>query len=476
MFHGNAVGNIAGASPAQAAPQAAAEFPEKLQALFRPKRFKVLYGGRGAGRSWGIARALLIMGAQRPIRVLCAREFQNSITESVHKVLSDQIENLGLAGFYEIQQTKIIGANGTTFSFEGVKNNTTRIKSYEGIDYCWVEEAVKVSRQSWGILIPTIRKNGSEIWMSFNPELDTDYTYKRFVVSRDEDAVATGDGCWESARACVVKMTYRDNPFFPAELVDEMEADKKRDHDYYLNVWEGHTLQMLDGVVYAKELRRVTEDGRVCAVPYDKTVPVNTYWDLGRADNTAIWFGQRVAMQWRALAYFEDRGEDISYFIRELQRRPYVYGTCFLPHDAAAKRLGSKLTIEEQLKAAGYRTYVIPRQSITDGINAARLFMGNVWFDEEKCADGLNALRHYRYKVLEAPAVNGRQQLGNEPLHDWASDGADAFRYMALASTRGGDTGLAVKVRENLERAKASISGQFGKHLNDGLKGQGWLK
>src|SRR3954468_1044247 len=142
------------------------EFPEALQCLFHPKRFKILWGGRGAGRSWGVARALLMIGANRPIRVLCVRELQNSIAESVHKVLSDQIEALGLGNHYSIEKAKVYGKNGTEFSFEGIKNNTTKIKSYEGIDYCWVEEAVKVSRNSWGILIPTIRREGSEIWMT----------------------------------------------------------------------------------------------------------------------------------------------------------------------------------------------------------------------------------------------------------------------------------------------------------------------
>lgn len=393
-----------------------AEFPQKLQCLFQPKRFKILYGGRGAGRSWGVARALLLIGAERPIRVLCAREFQNSITDSVHKLLADQINNLGLGDFYEIQASRIVGRNGTSFAFEGIKNNTTRIKSYEGIDYCWVEEAVKVSRASWGILIPTIRKDGSEIWMTFNPELETDYTYQRFVVDSTD-----------AERKFVIKMTWRDNPFFPPELLSEMEADKRRDPDYYLNVWEGHTIQMLEGVVYAKEMRRAQEENRIIAVPYDRTVPVNTYWDLGRADNTAIWFAQRVAMQWRILAYYEASGEDIGHFIKYLQNRSYVYGHAFLPHDARARRLGTKLTIEEQLREASMSPVVVPKQSLLDGINAARIFFPNCYFDQEKCADGLNALRHYRYRIVDGA-------FSNEPIHDQFSDGADAFRYMALAS------------------------------------------
>ena len=155
-------------SPTLAPPRPAgttAHFPEALQCLFKPKRHKVLWGGRSAGRSWGCARALLLIGAGRPIRVLCVRELQNSISESVHLLLSQQIVALGLESIYKIEVARISCISGpgagTTFSFEGIKNNTTKIKSYEGIDYCWVEEANKVSRTSWGILLPTIRKEGS---------------------------------------------------------------------------------------------------------------------------------------------------------------------------------------------------------------------------------------------------------------------------------------------------------------------------
>ena len=137
---------------------AKAEFPLKLQCLFQPSRYKVLYGGRGGAKSWGVARALLIKGAQAPLRVLCSREFQTSIKDSVHKLLSDQIMALGLDGFYEITQTSIRGKNGSEFSFVGLKNNVSNVKSYEGVDICWVEEAQTVSRSSWNTLIPTVRR------------------------------------------------------------------------------------------------------------------------------------------------------------------------------------------------------------------------------------------------------------------------------------------------------------------------------
>ena len=155
-----------------------AQFPAKLECLFNPKnsRYRVLYGGRGGAKSWGVARALLIKGAQAPLRILCAREFQTSIKDSVHKLLCDQIVDMGLAGFYEITEKSIKGKNGTEFFFVGLRNNVVNVKSIEGVDVCWVEEAQTVSRNSWNVLIPTIRKEQSEIWVTFNPELETDET------------------------------------------------------------------------------------------------------------------------------------------------------------------------------------------------------------------------------------------------------------------------------------------------------------
>ena len=444
-----------------------AEFPAPLQCLFEPKRYKVLWGGRGAGRSWGVSRALLIKGTTKPVRVLCARELQNSIAESVHKVLSDQITALGLDSFYEVQVNRILGRNGTSFSFEGIKNNINKIKSYEGIDVCWVEEANKVSRNSWGVLIPTIRKEDSEIWMTFNPELETDYTYKRFVLEADP------------ALMHVVKMTWKDNPFFPDVLKDELERDKRLDYDHYLNIWEGHCVQVLEGAIYAKELRRAQEENRICSVPYDREWPVDTFWDLGRADATSIWFAQRVAMQYRILDYFSGTGEgDIAHYLHEIQQKGYLIGTVWLPHDAKAKRLGTKRSIEEQVRQAGYRVRIVPKLSLVDGINAARAIFPNCWFDEGRCGDGIQSLRHYRYRIVDG-------QYSNEPVHDWASDGADAFRYLALSLADRATNDRAVTVMERLrgitaavikERGDEAIEEFAGRPGRARFGGSGWMR
>jgi phage terminase large subunit len=394
-----------------------ADFPAKLRFLFRPARYKVAYGGRGGAKSWGIARALLILGAQKPLRVLCAREIQKSISDSVHKLLSDQILSLGLSAFYEVQNNVIRGRNGTEFTFHGLKHNIGNIKSVEGTDICWVEEAQNVSKSSWETLVPTIRKPGSEIWVSFNPALASDETFKRFVAKPPPGAE-------------VVKINWSDNPWFPEVLRQEMLDLKSRDEDAYLTVWEGHCKQVLDGAVYAGEIRRATEEGRFTRIPYDAGKPVSTFWDLGRADMTAIWFAQVVGFEFRLIDYYESRGHALGHYLKRLQERPYVYGTCWLPHDARNELLASERTIEQQMRAAGREVRIVPKVSVADGINAARTIFGRCWFDAERCADGLNCLRHYRYDVDP-----DTQAFSARPLHDWASHGADAFRYLAIALT-----------------------------------------
>ena len=390
------------------------EFPEALEFLFEPARYKVLYGGRGGAKSWGVARALLAMGAERPLRVMCAREFQTSIKDSVHRLLADQISEMWLDAFYTVQKTVIAGQNGTTFSFVGLRHNITGLKSFEGADACWIEEAQTVSAASWNVLIPTIRKQDSEIWVTFNPELDTDETYKRFVLNPPPGAV-------------VRKVGFQDNPWLPDTLRLEAEHLKQSDPDAYATVWGGHTRQTLDGAVYAKEIRTATAADRITRVPYDASKPVHTFWDLGWADSTSIWFAQTVGFETRLIDYYQNQQQALPHYLQAIQSRGYVLGTCYLPHDARARQLGTGRSIEEMMRAAGRTVQIVPGLSVEDGINAARTLFGNCWFDAERCADGLNALRRYRYEVDPATGMFGRS-----PVHDDASHGADAFRYVAV--------------------------------------------
>lgn len=394
---------------------AKAEFPHKLSILFEKSRYKVLYGGRGGAKSWGIARALLILGAKSELRILCAREFQTSIKDSVHKLLCDQIESLGLLGFYEITQTSIRGKNGTEFSFVGLKNNVGNVKSYEGVDICWVEEAQTTSRLSWNVLIPTIRKEGSEIWISFNPELETDETYQRFVVNPPEDAK-------------IVKINWSDNPWFPETLRLEKDALRIRDNNAYLNVWEGLCRRTVDGAIFAKEIEMADLEERITRVPYDPIKPVHAVFDLGWSDNTAIWFVQFIGMEIRVIRFMESNQKTMAWYLAEMQKFGYVYDTMWLPHDAKHKLIAANgRTMESIVRSAGYKVQVLERVPVVDSIDAARSIFSKCYFDRINCDQGLQCLRHYRYDV--DPET---KQFSKNPIHDIYSHGADAFRYLAL--------------------------------------------
>lgn len=216
------------------------DFPiiEQMQFLLTtPKRYKVLYGGRGSGKSWGIARILIMLAKSKKIRILCTRQYQSSISMSVHKLLKDSINSLGLRKYFEVTRDTIRCSNGSEFFFKGIQNNIDEIKSIEGIDICWVEEAQNVSKESWEVLCPTIRKENSEIWVSFNPKLESDETYQRFVIHPSENCIS-------------VLVNYEDNPWFPDVLRKEMEYCRKANVSDYEYIWLGKPQVNTDAQVF----------------------------------------------------------------------------------------------------------------------------------------------------------------------------------------------------------------------------------
>ena len=231
-----------------------AKFPPKLKGLLEPYRYKILHGGRGSGKSYSVSAALLIKGAEKPMRILCAREVQKSIKQSVHTLLVDQIQQLDLGYFYTVTETEIRGINGTVFTFSGLANHTVEsIKSMANINICWIEEAQSVSKKSWDILIPTIRAESSEIWVTMNPDLDTDDTYVKFVANQVPDSL-------------VVQINYNDNPWFPEVLERERlhcEAHNPKD---YQNIWLGKPKTVVDGAIYADEFQLMVEQHRINAL------------------------------------------------------------------------------------------------------------------------------------------------------------------------------------------------------------------
>jgi len=208
----------------------------------KPSRYKVAEGGRGGGRSWSVALMLIVMGMEHPLRILCTREYQRSIQDSVHRTLKDMIEANGLDTFYTVERSHIYGANGTEFVFMGLRHNPSEIKSTEGIDICWVEEAHNVSAESWDYLIPTVRKEGSEIWVTLNAVDEDAATWQRFVVHPPPNSIH-------------VHTTVYDNEFAPQVLLDAAEWDRQNNPDKYEWVWLGKPRRISEAAILAGKMR-----------------------------------------------------------------------------------------------------------------------------------------------------------------------------------------------------------------------------
>lgn len=401
---------------------AEAWFPEKLRFLFAPARYKVVRGGRGSGKSWGFARALLIQAAQKPMRVLCTREVQKSIAQSVHQLLKDQIAELGLGAFYEVLATEIRGRNGSQFFFSGLSDQTAEsLKSFEGVDVCWCEEAQAISKRSWDILIPTIRKNGSEIWVSFNPQLESDETYQRFVASPPPDCVS-------------IEMNHSDNARFPEVLEKEREhAKASMKAEDYAHIWEGKCKPAVEGAIYFDAMSAAISAGRIRNVPHDCSLKTHVVFDLGMADAMTLILCQKVASEIRIVHYIEGTQRILADYNAELRAlrlddQPMNWGTLYLPHDGFHTRHQTGKDDATILRGMGWNVQQVPNIHVNSGIDRAREVFPRVYFHEGRTKRLIECLKRYRWNISEK---TGQAQ---NPLHDEFSHGADAFRYMALVS------------------------------------------
>ncbi len=414
--------------PVRPASKLRVQFPKKAKCLFKPAPYKIFHGGRGGSKSWDFARALLTLGTVRSLMILCTREIQHSIDESVYKLLCDQIVAMGLDKHYKPFDQEIRGINGTRFVFAGLKNQFNKIKSYEGVDICAVFEATFISYGAWEALLPTIRRDpphgpfgqGSEIWVEFNPELATDETYKRFVLDPPEGAM-------------VVEINYWDNPWFPQILRKQMEAAKKKDYDNYLTVWAGKTRKALIGAVYAKELYAALTDDPCRISPhvkYDRSKPVTVAFDLGRADTMALWFIQQVGMDHAVIDYYGNTGFEFSHYLDEIENRKYRVAKLILPHDARHKVIQARFSVLHQAREAYGHERVpkpIPATTAVTRINALRSIFPRLFFNEKLTSEGVLGLQHYQYGVNE----NGQRTA--QPLHNWASHPANSLEHYALS-------------------------------------------
>lgn len=391
--------------------------PKAFAFLYDPPlgsvRYRVAYGGRGSAKSWQYARALLIHGLNAPLRVGCFREYQSSIRDSVHRVLADQIALLGLSAFYTIKESEIVGANGSLFIFKGLKRDIAQIKSTEGIDLAWVEEAEAVSDASWRTLIPTIRKDGSEIWVTFNPALADDPTYQRFVIRPPE-------------RAIVRKVSYTDNPWFPSVLRDEADSLRKNDPEAYAHVWGGEPWARSDAQVLAGKWR-VEEFTPADHWPHPY---FGADWGFARDPSALVKcyvYDGRLYIAEEAGGIQLDMTDTARAFETVSGSRDYV-----IRADAARPE-----TIAEMNKR-GYRVQAAPKWegSVKDGISHIRSYAEIVI--HPRCRKVIEEARLWRYKTdPKTDDVLPVLVSGND--HYW-----DAIRYALAPLIRKGPSAFVV--------------------------------
>jgi len=466
-----------------------AQFPEKLRFLFHPAPYKIAHGGRGGLKSWSFARALELQGINRPLRILCAREFQKSIDASVHQLLKDQIQRLGIGSKYEVLEQKIYGLtngarNGTEFLFTGLSTHTVEtIKSYEGIDICWVEEGQTITERSWTILIPTIRKetfseeayevlrkravdetNGfpqgllaaeieaaflgqsqtiirdlvagnmtpqvesmasacPELWVSFNPYLETDPTYQRFVVNPPPGAI-------------VQKMSWRDSPWHNKTMEAKRLHDKKTKPKEYANIWEGECLAAVEGAIFFDELQAMKRDQRIRNVPNDPMLKSHVVIDLGFGDAMAVGVVQKMTSEIRIPWYREFTREKLSKISGDLKALGWNWGKVWLPHaDGFSKTSKGQDSAEEIMQKQGWTVArkgklddpgEVSALGVEEGIRVARERFPRYYWDETNCKRLVECAARYRRSINQVTMTAGA------PLHDDWCHGGDFIRYVAI--------------------------------------------
>jgi phage terminase large subunit len=399
------------------------ELPPKLVDLFDGEaRYRVAFGGRGSGKTRSFALMSAVYGYRSGMsgkqgQILCAREHLNSLDESSLEEVKSAIRSVEwLDAYYEIGEKYVRSRDGrVSYVFAGLRRNLDSIKSKARVILAWVDEAENVSEAAWQKLIPTIREEESEIWVTYNPESKHSAVHQRFRVSPSGDVK-------------VCEINWRDNPWFPDVLNQERMNDQKLRPDVYDHVWEGAFLIHVEGAYYTVEMREANAEGRIGSAPYDRSVGVVTAWDLGVGDSTAIWFAQMVGPEVRLIDYYESSGVGLDHYVAILNSKGYNYTDHILPHDVRVRELGTGKSRLETLDNLGVRPITIAAQlNVDDGIQAVRSLLGRAWFDEEKCERGIDCLRQYRRDYDE-----NNKSFKARPLHDWSSHGADAMRYLAI--------------------------------------------
>ena len=407
------------------------QIPKKLIPLFLGEAdVRASHGGRGSGKTRSFAKMSAVRGYQKAMAgesgiILCGRQFQNSLDDSsLGEVKAAIQEEKFLADFYEIGEKYIRSKDGRIdYSFAGLERNINSIKSKARILLAWIDEAEPVTDTAWQTLIPTIREEGSELWVTWNPARKSSPVESRFRHAADP------------LIKCV-EMNWRDNPWFPDKLNRERLRDLSMRPDSYDHIWEGGYVTAVTGAYFAKHLADARAQNRIGRVSPDTLLPIRLFMDIGgtggKSDAFSIWAVQVIGKEIRVLNYYESQGQPIDSHIAWMHSQGYNSdkASVWLPHDGSTQDRVYDVSYESAFTKAGYTVEVIPNQgkgAAIQRIEAVRRWIGSCWFNEEKCQGGIDALGWYHEKR------DDNRDIGLGPDHDWSSHGADAFGLMCVA-------------------------------------------
>lgn len=388
------------------------------QALDPKYRYIFIKGGRSSGKSWEVTNYLLERSiSEVDLKIIGLREVQKSIDKSSKSLVDSRIKAMGLQSHYKSIQSEIrkkFHGDGGHFYFQGMNDLTAdNIKSLDGYKIAWFEEAQNCTRNTIKVLRPTMRESGSQIIFTWNPKFPDDAIEEFCNDLHNEPDVL------------VIHVNYDQNPFLSNETLREIEIDRKKYPDEFDHIWLGKYDTTFHGHYYAQLIQEAKEQGRITDVPRKAGVDIVCFWDLGRADRTAIWVAQVVGLQVRIIDHIADNFKHLDYFADWVKDNDYN-GLMVLPHDAAHERLakeGFSGSIQEQLRTLGLKNSIIQKAGSLDATRKlAKNLIREAWIDEQRCRDGLSALKNEK---------STRDKNGNwRESHE--DDSAAAFRYMAM--------------------------------------------
>ena len=402
--------------------------PDKLVPVFTGDAdVRGAHGGRGSAKSRTFAkmtavRAYMWDKAGKDGIILCARQFQNSLADSSLEEIKIAIrETEWLAPHFDIGETYIRTKSGRiSYSFSGLDRNIDSIKSKSRLLLAWVEEAETVIEEAWVKLIPTLRDEESELWVTWNPEREESATNKRFHTKLIE----------HDSRTKIVEMNHKDNPWFPEILDRQRLKDKKERPHSYAHIWEGAFLELQEGAYFAPALLQAQEDDRIGFVPEDPLLVVRLFADIGgtgaKADNFVFWAAQFKGQGIYWLNHYESQGQPIGAHLGWMRSQGYTPDRCkiWLPHDGDQQDKVIDTSYRKAFEEAGYGVEVVPNQgkgAAMQRVDKARTLFPRMWFDAKKTEAGRKALGWYH------PKIDEKRQIDLGPNHDWSSHSADAF-------------------------------------------------